>query len=937
MAQQDYKVQIHGLFTNPSTFTDVPPGIASAADNLNIDRENIATTRRGFEFYGNPLGTGVIKNLIQYQNALIASTSDNLLWYDSNNEGLWAQYPGTYTPPSNQAGSRIRSIQANKNVYLTTNLGIYKTDVLANAPYQAGAPKGLGGTATINNSGGSGFMTNDTFVGYEVVWGYTDANDNLILGPPSELVVVGNTSGGPIATTGTLVGGTGYANGTYNNVPLIGGSGISAQATFVVSSTTVTSVVITNNGTGYRPNDILTVVNSFLGGTGSGFSATVETISGGTANVNVNFLMPKGVQINWIYQVYRSLESNDFLLDPNAVPSANLFLTFQGNVNSTDISNGYISFTDITPDNLLGTELYDDPDQQGSAQDNWSPPLAQDIAVYKNYTFYSNTRTVQTLQNESLIASGPPNGIQVGDTLTFTDSGSSSTFTLTGDSVETPSTGHFQVFSTGDPALDITNTAQSMLRVLNQYSANDFIVGYYLSSFTQTPGQLLFQKLTLDQPYFYVNSSRSTCFSPSIPTSGNLIQSTNDVSPNRLYYSKFLQPDAVPLLNSYDIGSAVEPIDRILPLRDGLMILKQDGIYRLSGTAPPFTVELIDNSCKSISPNSADILNNTVYFLSDIGVVSCSEQGVNIISRPIENLLLANTSPQLFPNLQEVSFGTAYNSDKRYILALPNSGTDILSSKQYVYNYVTQQWTSWSKPMSSGIVNAKDGKLYLGNQLVNSHYNVLQERKNFTAGDLADESYTVSITAINGLNLTVVDASNTQVGGTIQQILDTGPVNTSVITAVDTVNNIITVADLISLWATGDATVYTPIPVIFTTVQLDCNNAGILKHISDISFIFSVTQFPSITVNYQSDLTSDVVIAPITVINTQGWGEFAWGAGPWGGGTSAQKRLRSLVPRSISRCNWLLISLSNNLCFADFGLSGTSITFNPLGSRQGHG
>lgn len=935
--QQDYQIQVHGLFTNPSTFVNVPIGAASIADNINIDRENIASTRRGFDFYGNPLGTGVIKNLVQYQNALIASTSDNLLWYDSNNAGLWAQYSGSYAPPSNLEGSRIRGVQANKNLYLTTSLGIYKTDVLSTAPYQAGAPKGIGGIAVINNAGGSGFMTNDTFVGYEIVWGYTDANNNLVLGPPSELVVVGNESGGPIATTGNLVGGTGYVNGTYNNVPLIGGAGTGAEASFTISSTTVTTVVVTTNGTGYRPNDILTVSNSFLGGSGSGFSATVETISGGTANVNVKFLIPKGIQDNWIYQVYRSLESNDFLLDPNAVPSPNLFLTFQGNVTGTDLTNGYISFTDITPNNLLGTEIYDDADQQGNAQDNWAPPLAQDIAVYKNYTFMANTRTLQTLQSVSLIASGAPNGIQIGDTITFTDTGSSTQFVLTGGTSEIAGTGVFQIFSTGDPALDITNTAQSMLRILNQYSANTFLVGYYLSSFTQTPGQLLFQKLTLDQPVFYMNCSRSTCFSPSVASSGQDTVSTNDVSPARLYFSKFLQPDAVPLLNYYDIGSAVEPIDRILPLRDGLMILKQDGVYRLSGTAPPFTVELIDNSCKSISPNSADILNNTVYFLSDIGVVSASEEGVDILSRPIENLLLENTSPQLFPNLQEVSFGTAYNSDKRYILALPSGGTDTFASKQYVYNYVTQQWTTWSKVMSSGIVNAKDGKLYLGNQIVNSHYNVLQERKNFTSGDLADESYAVNITAINGKVLSLTDVTGVSIGGVIQQVTDAGPVNTSSVVSIDTVGSTVTVADLISLWTTGAATFYTPISINYSTIQLDCGNAGILKHISDISFIFSVTQFPSITVNYQSDLSSDFYTAPIVVINTQGWGEFSWGSGPWGGGSAAQKRLRSLVPRTLSRANWLLVSLSNTLCFADFGLSGISISFSPMSSRQGHG
>lgn len=936
--QQKYQIQTHGLFTNPSQFVDVPEGASSAANNLNVDRENIITCRRGFDYYGIELGSGIIKSLLQYQNSMLASSSDNSLWYDSDNNGTWAQYPGSYAPPSSTQGSRIRSIQANKALYMTTSLGVYRTDQLTTAPYQAGAPKGIGGTATIDTSGGSGFMPNDVFVGYEIIWGYTDANNNLILGAPSELIVVGNETGGPIATTGTLVGGTGYTNGTYNNVPLTGGSGTGAEATITVASTTVTTVVITTNGAGYRPNDVLSCAASSIGVGGTGFSLTVETISGGTANVDVKFLIPKGVQPNWIYQVYRTLESDDFLLDPNAVPSANLYLTYQATIQSADLTNGYISFTDITPDDLLGTELYTNPDQQTTAQANWQPPLAQDIATYKNYTFYSNTRTVQTLQDESLIASGAPNGIQVGDTLTFTDSGSGGQFVLTGGSSETPSTGTFQVFSTGDPALDITNTAQSMMRVLNQYASNTFLVGYYLSSFQSTPGQLLFQKLTLDQAFFYINCSRSTCFSPSIPATGQSIQSTNDVSPNRLFYSKYLQPDAVPLLNYYDIGSAVEPIDRIQPLREGLIILKQDGIYRLSGTDPSnFYIELLDNSLKSIAPNSADILNNTVYFLSNVGVVSCSESGITIISRPIENLLLANISPQLFPNLQEISFGVGYNSDKKYILGMPSSGTDTVANIEYVYNYITQQWTTWSKPMSCGIINAKDDKLYIGNQIISGHVSVLQERKNFNNSDLADESYTVNIVSWGNYTVTLTSNTNIVVNSSIQQLITDGPANQTTVIAVSDDGVTITVADNITLWEVGSATVFTPIPVSYSTIQIDCDNAGVLKHIWDISFIFSLSSFPSITVNMQNDLSAGIYVTPITITNINGWGEFQWGAGSWGGNTQGQKRIRSLVPRQIARSNWLLVNFVNNLCFVDFGLSGISVMYSPTSERQGHG
>ncbi len=89
----------------------------------------------------------------------------------------------------------------------------------------------------------------------------------------------GGTQGG-ITTTKSLVGGSGYVNGTYTNVPLTGGTGSGAQATIVVAGGAVTSVTITALGSGYLVNDVLSASNSNLGGSGSGFPITVETVGG---------------------------------------------------------------------------------------------------------------------------------------------------------------------------------------------------------------------------------------------------------------------------------------------------------------------------------------------------------------------------------------------------------------------------------------------------------------------------------------------------------------------------------------------------------------------------------------------------------------------------------------------------------------------------------
>jgi len=89
---------------------------------------------------------------------------------------------------------------------------------------------------------------------------------------------------GPALTLSTLVGGSGYVNATYTAVPLTGGSGSGAKATIVVSGGAVTSVTLTSYGNNYVVGNTLSASNTNLGGSGSGFSITVATITTFTAN-----------------------------------------------------------------------------------------------------------------------------------------------------------------------------------------------------------------------------------------------------------------------------------------------------------------------------------------------------------------------------------------------------------------------------------------------------------------------------------------------------------------------------------------------------------------------------------------------------------------------------------------------------------------------------
>jgi hypothetical protein len=85
-----------------------------------------------------------------------------------------------------------------------------------------------------------------------------------------------------ISGLGTITGGSGYTNGTYSNVPLTGGSGTGATANITVSGGAVAVVAIVHPGQNYVANptpDVLSAAASSIGGTGSGFSVPVSSVS----------------------------------------------------------------------------------------------------------------------------------------------------------------------------------------------------------------------------------------------------------------------------------------------------------------------------------------------------------------------------------------------------------------------------------------------------------------------------------------------------------------------------------------------------------------------------------------------------------------------------------------------------------------------------------
>jgi len=219
--------------------------------------------------------------------------------------------------------------------------------------------------------------------------------------------------------------------------------------------------------------------------------------------------------------------------------------------------------------------------------------------------------------------------------------------------------------------------------------------------------------------------------------------STNEEKPNRIYYSKTNQPDAVPILNYLNVGSEDKEILRIFPLRDSLFVFKEDGLYRISGEEAPFVVGLFDSSCVLAAPDSVDVSNNIIYAWTTKGISNISESGVTEISRPIDTEILKLASAQ-FPNFKTITWGTGYDSDNSYIVYTNSDPSDEIATVAFRYSDLTNSWTNFIRTDNCGLVAGFDDRLYLGS----GEDNVIhQERKSFNRFDYADADFFLNIEA----------------------------------------------------------------------------------------------------------------------------------------------------------------------------------------------
>jgi hypothetical protein len=237
------------------------------------------------------------------------------------------------------------------------------------------------------------------------------------------------------------------------------------------------------------------------------------------------------------------------------------------------------------------------------------------------------------------------------------------------------------------------------------------------------------------------NTTVGSSFSPALTATSTDNQSKNESQPNALYISKIGESEAVPIVNVIRVGVRNAEILRIKALRDSLIIIKEDGVFRLTGdSVATFSVTPIDTTVVCRAKSSVQVLNNNVIMLSNQGVCQVTESSVLIVSRVIEDVIQPILTQA---TLEAQTSAVSYESERLYLLSTLGLN-QTTNSVVYAYNTLNETWTTWDTTFKNGVVGASD-TLYL----VSTGNRIAKERKNQTLIDYCGQNYDCRVSSID--------------------------------------------------------------------------------------------------------------------------------------------------------------------------------------------
>lgn len=720
---QTLNLEAIGLYLTDNPLA-APPGSLVKADDAVIWREGIIEARRG----NRPESThahGYGASLTTFGGYVLAHTTDDKLVRRDSSTTVTA-YSGTYSAPTDS--QRMRFLEVQGNLYAGTSAGVKRLTSASAAWESAGVPAALEGTGT--TTGASGFLANNSAVAYRFVFGTRDANGNLHLGAPSGRLLVTNTSGGTrdVALTIPIPSGVvvdSYFVQVYRTESRATSSGDPGEemalvaelfpnaAEVAVGSLSYTDVATSPNGaTAYFSPSQGGIINAkyqppvprdmaqFKGYTffatereGQRFTVTLLAV-GGTQGLDDG----DGIEI------IADGVTTVFLSSPTENVASKLFERYTSGTAAQNIENTARSLVRV----INGNESSGIRAAYASTAND--PP---GLVLLEGLTIGGDAFNVRAYGKSSPWAPAMPSGSRI----------------VAAERVSNVVT----IGITMKLSLSVGDT----INILTLDDAN-FPTGVKTLTGVTTPGVLG----TTDLTYAETGADASAAADPlgTMETTVTEAVSTDGVSTDTWAYSAFEEPEAVPLGNYFNVANGSVDLYRIVPLADSLLFWTSGGIYRLSGTDEnDFTLRPLDTTVRLIAPDSVVAMGNRQWALTEEGVVSATDMGVELVSQPIEKALLelraafiaANKSAEFSAMVHAV----AYETEKEYRLWLPTSTSDTYATQCYVYNFNTRTWVRHTTPARAGLVSATEDVQYLS---AGASQRFVRERKARNATDYAD-------------------------------------------------------------------------------------------------------------------------------------------------------------------------------------------------------
>lgn len=948
--------QFKGLNLQQNSFQDTAQGFLEIAENIIFAQDDIIQKRNGYAtFLSSPPANPV--DIIDYKNKLILTSINSISRIDQTNSGDFS----SLTTLSGQTFtiSLPRSAQAGGNLFIPSNNFIVKLEDTTSSLLKAGIskapdllylPLGSGSSYAVT----TGIHAPDTQIGYRVLFGRKDVNQNLILGAPSEFTQTANL----LITATSISISTFDVTVTYNSHGLVTNDFVTIKNANGTIPVPDGEYVVTAYTTNTFTISTAAVLTSSPNSTALKFGKRIQP--------QLEFTIPEDVNSPaFLYRVYRSNASINNDVEPD---ESTLQLIYEANVTSAQLATGYINYTDTVDDLFKSAYLYTNPNTgEGETEANFPPPVGLDIALFKNHLFIANTTSNYTF-NISLIRSSSStftNGDyfdvlqldknnlctsaiwQSGTTVRYSTSDTSifivgmyveiTEFTNANNNgrfiITSKASGYVQVTnpsrtsSTGDEAsaqaqimpirrytaassnsyntaaggnfalttsspsvsVNIDTTARAICRTINRDNYSS-IYASYTSTSQSVVGQMYFYGRLISD-VFALQASSATVganFNPTIPDdlTDYSISGTNTQLPNGIYISKESEFEAFPLLSYLLVGSKTAQIQRTIPLKNSLIIIKEDGIFRLSGNnRSDFLVTPIDLTVFCNAPESAVDTDNVIFVCTTSGIARVTESAVTIVSRPIEPVLHAVFTNS---NFYSQTFAAVVPSDRHYFLTTlqPNN----VGATTYVYNLLADKWSTSTILYKRGTIKFDD----------NTHYAItdgdviLKARKTSTRLDFCDESaqvISVSEVAADKLSCRIVSPLPIGEGDVIAW--------QSSINRIDRIREgIIYFVRQINFTDTDLPFHYRAITSEWVMAPIGLNEE-ILKQYSELSLNLRNTAVTHLDIGFVSDSAETVYKTWSATSASLAWGISPWGYFPWGAGETINLNFRTYIAQPV--------------------------------------